>query len=95
MNTNFTIRTTYDEFQRSTTIVTKRKFVTSLLIYDLCTVESLPAIYQIGNTPTEPSRLQVTPSQPQLATPVLVSREGVICVPAVHLTFSGVPWLFL
>ena len=36
--------------------------------------ETFPAIYHKQNTPTEPSRLQVTQSQPHVALQVLVSR---------------------
>jgi hypothetical protein len=72
MDTNFRVRTTYDEFQRSTTIIRLETF--DCRSSDLtCTQKTLPAIYHIRNTPTEPSRLWVTPSQPLLATRVLVS----------------------
>jgi hypothetical protein len=39
------------------------------------TQQTFPAIYQIRNTLTEPSRLQVTLSQPLLAPQVFVSRR--------------------
>jgi hypothetical protein len=52
------------------------------------------AIYHIQNTPTEPSRLQVTPSQSLMAPQVLVSR-GPLHLWSIHWTFTGVPWIFL
>jgi len=59
-----------------------------------CAQKTYTAIYHIQNTPTEPSRLQVTPSQPLLAPQFLVPL-GPLYHWSIHWTFTGVPWILL